>query len=183
MIISSTPSSADPCAACPWREANRGKRHPDGWYTQRNLTRLWAGLRAGNGMSCHPTDPDNVVSPTAQTLGYRPAPEDSQVLECRGGVILQQRELHHLAHVHGADVAAYRRARPTGLTRDGIRYLIHRLILGGIPVIGPRAMARPDLRAPVGYTRLPGTAADYPRHFDTSKGPETRDETGPDPVR
>jgi hypothetical protein len=29
-----------------------------GWYTKANLQRLWAGMRRGEDMTCHPTDPD-----------------------------------------------------------------------------------------------------------------------------
>lgn len=58
-------STAGPCAQCPWRTSNQGKRHPDGWYTKANLRRLWAGLRRGERMTCHPTDPANPVSDKA----------------------------------------------------------------------------------------------------------------------
>lgn len=148
------PSDADPCGACPWRTANHARRHPDGWFTARNRDRLWVGLRRGEAMSCHTTDPDNPVSDKAQAAGYRPAPAGSQVLECRGGVILQQRELHLMINRYG-DVAAYRKARPRGLTRDGLRRLLARLAFGGMPFLGTPRMGRPDLNAEVGHTPLP----------------------------
>lgn len=156
-----SPSDASPCAGCPWRTTNHGKRHPDGWYTRRNQDRLWAGLRNGSAMSCHPTDSGNEVSPAAQAKGYRPAPEGAQVLECRGGVILQQRELHLLGEVYGAEYAPYRQARPGGLTRAGVGALVMRLAFGGVPIIGGTPMGRPDLDAPVGHHRLswPGLTA------------------------
>ena len=146
------PSEAPPCVACPWRDANRGKRHPDGWYTQANLARLWRGLRNGEPMSCHPTDPNNEVSPAAQAAGYRPAPPGTQLLECRGAIILQQRELWHLQETHDGDLKAYRAANPRGLTRDGVRALVARMVFGGTPFA--LKMARPDLNAAVGYSRL-----------------------------
>lgn len=152
-----TPSDADPCVACPWRNTNRGKRHPDGWYTKANLVRLWSGLRRGEAMSCHPTDPDNVVSDRAQAAGYRPAPAGSQVLECRGGIVLQQRELHLLQEEYDSDYRRYRRGRPLGLTREGLAYLVQRIAFGGVPFFGGPVMPRPSLNSPVGYDRLPWT--------------------------
>lgn len=59
------------CSACPWRLANQGKRHPDGWYAKANLSRLWSRLRRGEAMSCHPSDPNNEVSEKAQALGLQ----------------------------------------------------------------------------------------------------------------
>lgn len=152
-------SDADPCVTCPWRDTNRGKRHPDGWYTRRNLARLWVGLRNGASMSCHPTDPGNVVSPAAQRAGYRPAPPGTQPLECRGGAVLQQREMHLLMHLYD-DVRSYRAARPAGLTREGVATLAGRLLLGGVPFLGGARTSRVNLLAAVGYERLSWTADD-----------------------
>jgi hypothetical protein len=146
---------ADPCRACPWLTRNQGTRHPDGWYTKGNLARLWAGLRRGEGMSCHQTDPRNPVSPKAAAAGYRPAPDSAEVRECIGGLILQQRELHLYGRL--LDLAAYRRARPRGLTRDGLATVVSRLAFGDTCLGGP-AMARPNLNHPdVGHTPLPWT--------------------------
>lgn len=150
-------TAADPCGTCPWRNENHGKRHPDGWYTRRNQDRLWGGLRRGDAMSCHPTDPGNEVSPAAQAAGYKPAPEGAKVIECRGGMILQQREMHLLQEDHDNDLSAYRRARPFGLTRDGVRELVLRLLLGGVPFVGGRKMPLLNLDLPVSHHRLPWT--------------------------
>jgi hypothetical protein len=152
------PSSADPCVHCPWRLSNQGKPHPDGWYTRGNLARLWSGLRHGEAMSCHPTDPGNVVSEAAQAAGYRPAPPGTEPQECRGAVILQQREMHLLCDdgAYANNVKAYRKGRPAGLLRDGISVIAARLVFGGVPFLGGRKMARPNLNHPdVGYHRLP----------------------------
>lgn len=164
------PSSADPCVHCPWRLSNQGKPHPDGWYTRGNLARLWKGLRAGEGMSCHPTDPDNHVSDAARAAGYRPAPPGTVRQECRGAVILQQREMHLLCDENGHDnnVKAYRAARPDGLTRQGIQAIAARLIFGGVPILGGPKMPRPNLNHPdTGYDRLPWT----PVAEDDTDGP------------
>ena len=79
-----------PCAACPWRKSNQGKPHPHGWYTKKNLERLWAGLRSGEapGMTCHPTDLNNEVPE-----GHRAPPETVEAKECAGALILVIREL------------------------------------------------------------------------------------------
>lgn len=139
------------CKDCPWRLSNQGKRHPDGWYTKRNLTRLWALLRTGETMSCHPTDPGNPVSEAAQAAGYRPAPSYSKPRECTGALVLVQREVMVMQD-HGS-VAEYRRARPRGLRTSAFGWIVERLIFGG--VVAP-AMAKPDLNDPdVGAPWLP----------------------------
>jgi hypothetical protein len=147
-------SDADPCGTCPWRLGNHGRRHPDGWFTKANRDRLWSQLRRGEMMSCHPTDPANPVSEKAQEAGYRPAPEGATRLECRGAVIIQQRELHLLINRYDMSVADYRRDRPRGLTRDGISAMVARLAFGGTFLGGPK-VARPDLNAAVGHDPLP----------------------------
>jgi hypothetical protein len=134
--------TAEPCKACPWRIDNHGKRHPDGWYTKANRTRLWSGLRRGEQMSCHPTDPRNPVSERAQKVGYSPAPDASQVRRCAGGEILQQRELQLISDMKG-DVPAYREARPGGLTKDGIGEVLSSHMFG--------QTLKVDLNAPVGH--------------------------------
>lgn len=137
------PAADTPCAACPWRTANHGRRsmkvsgvEVGGWYTKANRRRLWSGLRRGEMMTCHPTDPRNPVLP-----GKRPAPENTTTRECAGAHLLLQREMdiaQRLVHVDpaGNAVAAYRRLRPRGLTRDGLRAYMHRLVFGDVPLMG-----------------------------------------------
>jgi hypothetical protein len=156
--VNGVPAAAEPCRACPWRLSNQGKRHPDGWYTKSNLARLWVGLRRGESMSCHPTDPTNPVSDKAVAAGYRPAPDSAEVRECVGAAILQQREVHLLGEA--LDLPTYRKARPRGLTREGLAQLVARLAFGGTILGGP-AMARPDLNHPdVGHQAVPWTPID-----------------------
>ena len=137
-----------PCVHCPFRGSNQATRHPDGWFTMGNRARLWAKLRRGEDMSCHPTDPDNPVSDRAIAAGYRPAPAGSQVMECIGSIILRQREMVRLQDDYGADVRAYRAARPYGLTRDGIAAIVARVMFGGVPLIGGPPMPLPELNDP-----------------------------------
>lgn len=144
-----------PCVHCPFRLSNQGTRHPDGWYTKANLGRLWAKLRRGDDMSCHPTDPSNPVSERAQAAGYKPAPAGSEVMECIGAHIVRQREFVLLTDEYDADIRRYRAARPFGLTRDGIAALVARAMFGGIPMISGRKMPLPNLNEPdVGHTPL-----------------------------
>lgn len=145
-------SDAGPCGSCPWLTVNHGKRHPDGWYTKANRDRLWSKLRRGEPMSCHRTDPANPVSEPAQAAGYRPAPEHAQARECAGALILQQREMQHVSDLQ-ADLPAYRKLSPRGLTLDGIQRLLGRLVLGGTPLA--LAMAKPNLNEPVSHDPLP----------------------------
>lgn len=139
------PAAPSPCDACPWRIANHGQRHPDGWYTARNRDRLWAKLRRGDSMSCHPTDPRNPVPE-----GHRAAPEDAKTRECAGALILQQREWMLFQEEHAGDVAGYRRARPRGLTREGLMAIAARSIRWP----GDVEMSTPDLNQPVSHPPL-----------------------------
>lgn len=148
-------ADADPCVTCPWRLDNHGRRHPDGWFTKANRDRLWAQLRRGEAMSCHRTDPSNPVSAKAREAGYRPAPANMTPIECRGGVILQQREMQLLISRFESDVGWYTRTRRRGLTRAGIGALVARIAFGGMPLVGGPTMGRPNLMAAVGHDPLP----------------------------
>ena len=119
-----TTTRLNPCAACPWRTANHGKRHKHSFYTKRNLTRLWNQIRRGGRIqSCHPTDP-----------GHRDheAKPGSTPQECAGSVILVTRELRHACGLGGKqteltvdNVEDYLRKHSRdrkGLTRSGMRY-------------------------------------------------------------
>lgn len=106
-----------PCAACPWRVANHGKRHKHSFYTKRNLRRLWNQVRKGGGIqSCHPTDPGHPD---------HGAKEDSTALECAGSVILVTRELRNLQRLesHGKEAfPMYKALYGRGLTMEGVFY-------------------------------------------------------------
>lgn len=133
------------CRACPWRTSNHGKKHPDGWFTQANRRRLWSGLRRGEMMSCHPTDPDNPVSDKAAAAGYKPAPAGAETRECVGATVLVQREAQIWSDQAGGDIRRYRVLRPLGLLRDGITQVMLRIAFGDVPFIGGRKMLTPDL--------------------------------------
>jgi hypothetical protein len=124
---------AEPCKACPWLADNFRKDHPDGWYTLSNLRRLWRGLRRGEPMSCHPTDPGNPVGPDAVAAGYRAAPEGAKVKLCAGAAILQGREFMRWQDDHQGDTAAYRKVHPKGLTKAGAMAIAARLLFGRTP--------------------------------------------------
>ena len=116
----------EPCAACPWRASNHGKRHEHHFYTKRNLRRLWNQIRrGGRPQSCHPTDPGHPD---------HGAKADAEPVECQGSAILVMRELARLKEL-GEDVGAYlAEARSTkGLTRDGLLYFVVRLQFGHVP--------------------------------------------------
>lgn len=142
---------SSPCAECPWRTFNQGRRHAHGFYTRANLTRLWNGIRKGGAMSCHPTDPSH------PDHGAKP---DSAPRECVGAVALVMRELSILAGLADGDIGEqhlnrYLCVRRRGLTKLGIAYwLIQRYQLGGVPYVGgprlPKADDSPDIALP-GY--------------------------------
>lgn len=127
-----------PCANCPWRAVNHGKRTPWGFYSAANMRRLWNQIRRGGAQSCHPTDPNH---PDHVAAGAKPG---STPLECPGAVILVLREATRLAS-YGADgntvdeqaIPAYLRNHRDGLTKTGIMYwVVQRIALAGKPFIG-----------------------------------------------
>lgn len=155
--------AAEPCPDCPWRVANHGRRsgakvegESYGWFTQRNRDRLWARLRRGEAMTCHPTDPRD------ERHGAAPG---TKTKECAGAVILQQRELVILQRLLRSDadtaLASYRTARPAGLTREGMAVLAWNAQMGAVPLLGGRQMGRPNLNAAVAVG--PGRLAWPPR--------------------
>ncbi len=139
--------TTEACKTCPWRLENHGRRHPDGWFTAGKRSFLWARLRRGEPMSCHRTDPDNPVSDKAVAAGYKPVPAGTEPRECTGSTILVQREAMIWQDRYNCDTKAYRKARPRGLTWDGLVTVVSRVTFGGVPLIGAPRMARPDLNA------------------------------------
>lgn len=153
------PACSAPCAACPWRTANHGRRHPDGWYTERNRDRLWAGMRRGHKMSCHPTDPENPVPE-----GAREVPADTVTRECAGVLVLIQRELQIVDTLarnlppHQDLTKQYRKLRPRGLTLDGLAENMHRYLfsrVSGVERMGVIPMTPQNLNVEVSHTPLP----------------------------
>ncbi len=115
----------NPCVQCPWRKTNQGKPHPSGFYTKKNLRRLWGNLRRGGmGQSCHLTDPSH---PDHVKAG---APENGKPQECPGSVVLIIRELKRLEAlgtngvIDQMAITKYMATRKRGLTRTGLVYWI-----------------------------------------------------------
>lgn len=141
------------CSDCPWRKSNQGRRHPDGWFSQKNLQRLWAGLRSGAapGMTCHPTHP-KVEAPDG-SVNFLEHGEKTQ--ECYGALLLVQRELRliekldpkHKPHTF----KAYRRLRPRGLTTRGFMLWLERVVFAGR--LGTPAMPEVEEDPDVAYTK------------------------------
>lgn len=149
------PACPRACEHCPWRLANQGsKPDPHKFYTPGNLARLWRGMRAGARMSCHPTDPR-----MAEFEGYEALADREVTRECAGSLVLVQREWMvfqgmAIADPKGKTLQQYRRARPNGLTREGLISVMERAMCGGT-ILNPVAMARPDLGdEEVGYPAI-----------------------------
>jgi hypothetical protein len=136
-----------PCAQCPWRFSNQGKRHFGGFYTKRNLQSMWNALRRGGGkQSCHLTDPRH---PDHITAGAAP---NATPQECPGSVILIVRELKRIMSsvyigedgaVNTEALVAYLRDKSRRrLSRDGILYWgVQRAgPLAGVPFVGGRPL-------------------------------------------
>jgi hypothetical protein len=145
------PANPSPCSECPWRTVNQGKPHPHGWYTKKNLARLWAALRRGESMSCHPTDVDNIVPE-----GGRVVPPGTEAHECAGALLLQQRELMYFQQPCAPfdRYQSYRRDHPRGLSKMGVFRLAERAMFGGVPLIGGMKMTKLDLNQEVSYPPL-----------------------------
>jgi hypothetical protein len=122
----------NPCSTCPWLRSNFRKRHASGWYTLRNLRRLWNGLRSGKapGMVCHATDPESQFYGSEKLVM-----PGTKLLECIGATLLIQRELVELGKAK--DFRAYRRSRPFGLTIPGAGMWMERALFGHVPVAAP----------------------------------------------
>lgn len=80
-----------PCKGCPFRPENFGKRTDGGFYTKKNIRRLWSGVRRGEVMICHATDPN------AHETGSPAKPKPGQIKEggervCLGALALYRQE-------------------------------------------------------------------------------------------
>lgn len=135
-----------PCASCPWRTENQGKRSPGGFYTAANLRRLWNGIRRGGAMSCHLTDPSH---PDHIAAGCKP---DAEVRECAGSVVIVIRELKAAApdlHLTPESFRAYLQRRKKGLTRDGFAFwAVQRILFAGKPIVGGEPLPPVDENEP-----------------------------------
>jgi hypothetical protein len=103
-------------------------------------------MRRGERMTCHPTDPRMVEWP-----GYEGTGNSREVRECAGALILQQREFEVCQSDYKANVAQYRRERSMGLTKDGLRAILHRALFGATPLGGGLPMASVNLNDPDTY--------------------------------
>lgn len=141
------PANRKPCKDCPWRTSNlKRKPDPHKFYTLANLRRLWKGLRDGERMTCHPTDPE-----MAEFEGHEKTAERPVTHECTGALIVQQREVMrfqeccHEAEEDGKKdgFQRYRRKYPKGMTRNGLAEVAFTFVSGG--GFGGMPMAKPDL--------------------------------------
>lgn len=128
------PRAQKPCAQCPWRLANQGKRHAFGFYTLKNLRRLWKEVRGGSrAQSCHLTDASHVA------VGAKPG---AKAKECPGSVVMVVRELRSLEKIQaehgGVAVKVYLKERRRGLTRYGLAYwAMTRVGFANVPFMNP----------------------------------------------
>lgn len=145
------------CKTCPFLTANHGKPNPEGveilraengegltdWYSEENLRRLWMnGLRHGEGMICHSTDP------TASSYGGKDARKGVQK-PCTGSLIAVFKHIKYLETIlkenkHSAQKAKriyFEKTRKEGLSDQGIQNWIHDIGIGwitnrlGMPVL------------------------------------------------
>lgn len=119
---------SEACLECPWRRSNHGKRTAGGFYTKRNLRRLWTGIRTGKapGMSCHVADERGCKATDADAPADLGA-ESSAV--CQGALVLMARELHLLSAL-GQD--RYQALPGPRLTSTGAASALNALVFGGL---------------------------------------------------
>lgn len=143
-----------PCDTCPWRTENQGKPVPVGWFSKKNLARLWARLRRGESMSCHKSVSDDMMCDNP-----KPAPKGTPEQECAGGAILQQREFMRLQDAITLEGKlghqCYQEKHPNGLTKFGARVIIERHMFGGVPFMDRSKNLEVNLNEPgIGYEQL-----------------------------
>ena len=134
---SSAESVSTPCTQCPWRLSNQGKKSKWGFYTKKNILRLWNEIRGGGGIqSCHMTDPCHEDHLAAGCKA------GAKTRECAGSVIVILRELDLLKRpdrqpIEPEDADRYLATRKKGFTKMGLLYyLISRMSMGGVPFLG-----------------------------------------------
>jgi hypothetical protein len=138
-----------PCAQCPWRTRNQTCRDRHGFYSLENLRRLWDGLRDGERMACHPTDPE-----MAEFAGYEKTATRERTRECAGALVLIQRELHRVQAAtrtsrRGGALARYAKAvGERAMTREGIAAHAFALLAGRTPLCGGVEVRQVDLNEP-----------------------------------
>lgn len=146
MVVENEDGSVTPCAGCPWRAENHGKEPfeepPEGyrakgedfekdWYGEENAQRLWKGMRRGEMMSCHASDPNQ--------WEHLDDEEDPEI--CAGLLVIVIRELNILeecceeAEAEGErnGLERYLERRPEGLTREGVVRWTERVLFGALP--------------------------------------------------
>ena len=155
------PANPKPCAACPWRLANQGRKDvaQPHFYQPANLRRLWKGVRAGARMSCHPTDPR-----MSEWEGYEDCANREVTHECAGSLILQQREFMRFQEYviaqpeakRGSLFKLYRLESPNGMTLEGLRAMVARVMFGGTPLGGIKMTALELGDPEIGYPKIGG---------------------------
>lgn len=138
-----------PCASCSWRKSNQGKPHKFGWFTRKNLTRLWNQIRGGGeAQSCHLTDTSVEQHVACGAKGDKPK-------ECAGSVVIVLRELLVIKEMARGEpiepehVDEYLRTRKKGLKKTGLLYwLVSRISAAGIPYIGGAPLPEVDADDP-----------------------------------
>lgn len=136
-----------PCSQCPWRKSNQGKRTPWGFFTAKNLRRLWNQIRSGGRpQSCHLTDPSNLDHVAAG------APANAKPKECPGSVILVLREVQRVVDIAAGEpiepehIDQYLKERPKGLKKKGLLYwMIARIQMGKMPFMSEGELPEVDV--------------------------------------
>jgi hypothetical protein len=119
------PDVAQPCATCPWLIRNHGIPHPTHWYAAKNLRRLWSGIRRGEGMICHSTDPD------ATSYGALKNAAEGNERMCIGSLVLVARTFERL---NKSSPSQYHDGLGPRMTRRGIARWVERFLFRATPL-------------------------------------------------
>lgn len=137
-----------PCKGCPFLRSNHGKKTAEGFYTVKNLRRLWSGVRTGEIMICHSTDPN------AHETGSPAHPKPGQIKKgnervCLGALFLYRREEKLMAELR--DFKLYRkdpRAAKPPMTVSGFLRIIDTVMFSAVSNPGIEFI-EPDMTADV----------------------------------
>lgn len=139
-----------PCKGCPFLRENQGKKTDGGFYSVKNLRRLWSGVRQGETMICHATDPN------AHESGSPAHPKEGQIKPgnervCLGALFLFKREEQLMGGLGSfKQYAKHPRAAKPPMTKMGFLRVVEAVMFANTPLGCTIEWLMPDMSANVG---------------------------------
>ena len=129
------------CGTCPWLRSNHGKKHSAGWYTKTNLRRLWGGMRQGENMICHATDPNSI------TYGGDKLVQPGHERPCVGALVLVKHSFNRLEELKS--LKDYKTGVGQRMSKGGMVRWAERIMFAGTAMGGPELLM-PNMQQDVG---------------------------------